>query len=66
MNCTSFSAWNYYLTYYFPTPSLLAEITHPFTGAELTQLKNANRYICLPFPFYRLNLTVSLPVWESQ
>ena len=51
MNWTNFIVYNYYLTYYFPTSSYLAEITHPFAGADRArQLKNAYRYICLPFP----------------
>ena len=36
MNWTSlqFSAKNCYLTYYFPTSPYVAEITHPFVGAD--------------------------------
>lgn len=43
MNWSNFSAWNYYLTYYlthyFPTSSFLAEITHPFAGADRGSLR---------------------------
>ena len=39
MNWTNFSALNYYLTYYFRTSSYVAEITHPFAGADWGSLR---------------------------
>ena len=39
MNWNSFCAQNYYLTHYFPTSSYVAEITHPFTGADRGSLR---------------------------
>ena len=39
MNWTSFSAQNHYLTYYFPISSYVAEITHPFAGADRGSLR---------------------------
>ena len=67
MNWTNFSAWDYYLTYYFTTSSYVAEITHPFAGADRGSLRMPTlRYTCLPLPCYCLtSVCMSTSVWKS-